>query len=136
MGAKDAADLLNVAETAHFSPDARVNEQIMATDTMVVRMNCYEPGQITPMHLHPGEDELIYIVEGEGTFAFRDADLEDLTFKAGDLVRLPGDQFHSIVAGPDGRVVLIYFMTPGYKSVRPDDPIRHPAIERLPGERS
>ena len=134
MGAKDAARCVNVAEAAHFSPDARINEELMATSTMVTRMNCYEPGQVTPMHMHPGEDEILYIVEGRGTVTFQGR--PDLPFKAGDLVCLPGDQFHQIVAGPDGRTVLIYFMTPDYASVRPGDRPGDPAITRLPGERA
>ena len=46
MGATDAPRCLNVTEAATFSPDARVNREIMATDTLVTRMNCYEPGSI------------------------------------------------------------------------------------------
>ena len=133
MGATDAPRCLNVTEAATFSPDARVNREIMATDTLVTRMNCYEPGQVTPMHLHPGEDEIIYIVEGSGAIAFQDR--EDLPFKAGDLLCLPGDQFHSIVAGPDGRTVLIYFMSPDYQSVRPAKTDSVQARTGLPGER-
>ena len=133
MGAKDAPRCVNVAEAAHFSPDMRVNEELMATSTMVSRMNCYEPGQVTPMHLHPGEDELIYVVEGEGTVTFEAR--EALPVKAGDLLCLPGDQFHQITCGPDRRMVLIYFMTPGYGSVRPDNTSAELARTRLPGER-
>jgi len=133
MGAKAAPRCVNVAKAATFSSDARVNREIMATDTMVTRMNCYEPGQVTPMHMHPGEDEVIYIVEGGGAIAFQDR--EDLPFKAGDLLCLPGDQFHSIVAGPDGRTVLIYFMTPDYASVRPSEIDAVQARTSLPGER-
>lgn len=133
MGAKDTPRCVNIAEAAHFSSDARVNEEVMATGTMVTRMNCYEPGQVTPMHLHPGEDEIIYVVEGSGHIAFRDRD--DLPFKSGDLLCLPGDQFHSIVAGPDRRTVVIYFMTPDYSSVRPPEVDAAEARTRIPGER-
>jgi len=133
MSANDIARTVNVAKAAHFSPDARINEQIMATPGLVVRMNCYEPGQVTPMHMHPDEDEILYIVEGRGTVTFEGG--TDLAVKAGDLVCLPSDQFHQIVAEPDGRMVLIYFMKPDYKSVRPAARAAHPAIQRLPGER-
>jgi len=136
MSAKDAARCVNVAEAANFSPDARVNQELMTTGTLVTRMNCYEPGQVTPMHLHPGEDEILYIVEGQGTVTFKDKDLKDLPFKAGDLVCLPADQFHQIEAGPDSRTVLIYFMKPDYASIRPDDHAAERAATRLPGERS
>jgi quercetin dioxygenase-like cupin family protein len=134
MSASDTARTVNVAKAAHFSPDARINEEIMATAGMVVRMNCYEPGQVTPMHMHPEEDEILYIVEGRGTVTFEGSDA--LAVKAGDLVCLPSNQFHQIVAGPDGRMVLIYFMKPDYKSVRPTARADHPASARLPGERA
>lgn len=133
MGANDAARSVNVAAAAHFLPDARVNEELMATADLVVRMNCYEAGQVTPMHMHPEEDEILYIVEGKGTVAFEGR--ADLPVRAGDLVCLPADQFHRIVAGPDGRMVLIYFMKPEYRSIRPEASTGHPAVTRLPGER-
>ena len=132
MRAKDAARCVNVAEAANFSLDARVNQELMATDSLVTRMNCYEPGQVTPMHMHPGEDEILYIVEGAGKIVFKESD--DLSFKAGDLVCLPADQFHQIVAGDDSRTVLIYFMKPNYRSVRPDDVDPNETATRLPGE--
>jgi quercetin dioxygenase-like cupin family protein len=133
MSANEIARSINIAQAAHFSPDARINEEIMATQGLVVRMNCYEPGQVTPMHMHPEEDEILYIVEGRGTVSFESG--TDLAVKAGDLVCLPSDQFHQIVAGPDGRMVLIYFMKPDYKSIRPAARVDHPAIARLHGER-
>jgi quercetin dioxygenase-like cupin family protein len=86
------------------------------------------------MHLHPGEDEIIYVVEGNGHIAFQER--EDLPFKTGDLLCLPGDQFHSIVAGPDKRTVVIYFMKPDYSSVRPTDVDAAQAGTSLPGERA
>ena len=134
MAGNEAARSVNVAEAAHFSPEARINEELMATHGLVVRMNCYEPGQATPTHMHPGEDEILYIVEGNGHVAFEGR--ADLPVRAGDLVCLPADQFHRIVAGPDGRMVLIYFMQPDYKSVRPAASVGDPAIARLPGERA
>ena len=134
MGANDVAKCLNLAEAATFSPEARVNREVMATKDMVVRMNCYEPGQVTPMHKHPDEDEVMYIAEGHGVVTFEVKD--DLTIKAGDLICLPSDQFHQIIAGPDDRMVLIYFMKPDYGSVRPDAADDNPAITQLHGEMS
>jgi len=134
MGANDVAQCLNLAEAATFSPEARVNREVMATKDMVVRMNCYEPGQVTPMHKHPDEDEVMYIAEGHGVVTFEVKD--DLTIKAGDLICLPSDQFHQISAGPDERMVLIYFMKPDYGSVRRDVSDATSAIKRLHGEAS
>ena len=134
MSANDTARVINVAEAANFSPDARVNQELMATNTLVTRMNCYEPGQVTPMHMHPDEDEILYVVEGQGVVTFKEA--KDVPVKAGDLICLPADQFHQINAGPDKRMVLIYFMKPDYASVRPDDRATEQAGTPLPGEKT
>lgn len=133
MTARKAARSVNLADAAAFSAVARVNKELMATDGLVVRMNCYEPGQATPMHMHPNEDEILYVVEGAGTVGFADSD--DLPVKAGDLVCLPKDQFHQIVAGPEDRMMLIYFMKPDYESVRPGERAGDATV-RLPGERA
>ena len=133
MGANDAATRINLADAITFSAEARTNRALMTTSVAEVRMNCYEPGQVTPMHMHPDEDEVMYIVEGRGRVIFEGRD--DLPISQGELVCLPSDQFHSIVAAPDSRMVLIYFMKPGYGSVRPDSAPTTTAAGRLHGER-
>ena len=105
----------------------------MATGGTVVHLDCYEPGQVTPMHKNPEEDAVLFIVGGAGFIRFETKD--GLPFKAGDLVCLPSEQYHSINARPDGRMRLLYFMKPGYKSVRRPGPQPLAEIKRLPGER-
>lgn len=134
MGVNDAATSIRLADAITFSAEARTNRELMTSSVAEVRMNCYEPGQVTPMHMHPDEDEVMYIVEGRGKVIFEGRD--DLPIAQGELVCLPSDQFHSIVAAPDSRMVLIYFMKPGYGSVRPDNSPRAIAVERLHGERA
>jgi quercetin dioxygenase-like cupin family protein len=132
MNATKDATTINLADIMTFSSDVRVNQEVLSTDRLMVRMNCYESGQVTPMHMHPEEDEVMYIVEGEGVVTFKDRD--DLPVKAGELVCLPSDQYHQITAGPEGRMVLIYFMTPEYGSIRPEGSTDESAVTRLPGE--
>ena len=96
-------------------------------------MNCYEPGQITPMHMHPDEEEVMIVIEGNGELLFKEHD--NLPIKQGDLIHLPSDQYHAIRAADDSRMVLVYFMKPGYNSLRPDQPIEDPTLTKLPGER-
>lgn len=71
MSATDAVQLVNMNEHARFSTHERVNQQLMASNELVTRMNCYESGQITPMHTHPHEDEVLYVIEGRGSLKFR-----------------------------------------------------------------
>lgn len=132
MNAMADATTINFAKSIKFSLDKRANQEVLSTNYLMVRMNCYEPGQVTPMHMHPEEDEVMYIVEGEGRVMFKNRG--DLPVKAGELVCLPSDQYHQIIAGLEGRMVLIYFMTPEYGSVRPEDHTKESAVKRLPGE--
>ena len=92
-------------------------------------MNCYEPGQITPLHMHPSDDEVVFCVEGRGAVTFE----ERTTCRSPALVSLPAGLAHRIEAAPDSRMVVIYTTNAGYTSLRP-----HPESggtgSRLPGE--
>lgn len=134
MSDNDGARSVNVTEAINFSPHARTSQEIMATGNLVTRMNCYEPGQATPQHMHPDEDETLYVVEGSGSVTVEGD--EALAIKTGDLICLPAGRFHRIDAGPHSRLVLIYFMKPDYTSVRPDVITEDSGIERLHGERA
>ena len=70
--------------------DALVNKELMSTKYAVVYSNCYESGQITPMHKPPNEDKFVYPFEvsGEVTSVAK----ETLTLNTSDLVCLPADQ--------------------------------------------
>jgi quercetin dioxygenase-like cupin family protein len=133
MGANDSATRIPLADAITFSTEVRINKALLTASMAEVRMNCYEPGQVTPMHMHPEEDEVMIVIEGRGKVLFEGRD--DLPITQGDLICLPSDQFHSIRAADDSRMVLVYFMKPGYGSIRPNRPMENPAIAKLHGER-
>ena len=133
MNTNNAATIIALSEVISYSAEARVNKELLTASMAEVRMNCYEPGQVTPMHKHPGEEEVMIVFEGNGEVLLDGND--NLPIKQGDLIRLPSDQFHSIRAAQDSRMVLVYFMKPGYMSQRPDRLHEKPSIEELHGER-
>ena len=133
MAATNAATVIALSDAISFSSEARVNKELLTATMAEVRMNCYEPGQITPMHMHPDEEEIMIVIEGRGAVLFEEQD--DLPIKQGDLIHLPSDQFHAIKAAEDSRMVLVYFMKPGYSSRRPSEPEENAAIAKLHGER-
>ena len=55
---------------------------------LVTRMNCYEPGQITPLHIHPNDDEVVFCVEGRETVTFEE--LDPVPLAPGSLVMSAG----------------------------------------------
>ena len=43
---------VNINDLKRYSSEARVNQPVVISKDLVTRMNCYEPGQITPLHVH------------------------------------------------------------------------------------
>ena len=124
---------LNLNDLIKFSPEARTNQPLLASNDLVTRMNCYEPGQVTPFHVHPNDDEVVICVEGRGAITF-DV-LPPVPMAPGSVVSLPAGLPHGIEAAADSRMVVVYTTNAGYTSERP----QHRAAEAgipLPGERS
>ena len=124
---------LNISGLIKYSQEARVNQPLLDSKDLVTRMNCYEPGQVTPFHVHPNDDEVIFCVEGRGAITF--ADRPDVPMTQGSLVSLPAGLPHGIAAAADSRMVVIYTTNAGYTSERPEGRAAEAGIA-LPGERA
>jgi quercetin dioxygenase-like cupin family protein len=124
---------VNINELKRYAPDARVNQPLLSSKDLVTRMNCYEPGQITPLHMHPTHDEVVFCVEGRGAVTFEERD--DVPMSPGTLVSLPAGLAHRIEAAPDSRMVVIYTTSAGYTSVRLHAESGGTGV-RLPGEQN
>ncbi len=123
---------LNINDLKKYSREARVNQPLLDSKDFVTRMNCYEPGQVTPFHVHPNDDEVIFCVEGRGAITFETRD--DVPMVPGSLVSLPAGLPHGIAAAKDSRMVVIYTTNAGYTSERPQHRAAEAGIS-LPGER-
>src|SRR6478672_13311920 len=118
MATHGKVQAVNIHELKRYSQEARVNQPVLASKDLVTRMNCYEPGQITPLHTHPDDDEVVFCVEGRGAVTFEDREPVPLT--PGAIVSLPAGLAHRIEAAPDSRMVVIYTANARYTSVRLD----------------
>lgn len=132
MSTRGAVKSLNINDLKKYSPEARTNQPLLDSTDFVTRMNCYEPGQITPFHVHPNDDEVIFCVEGRGAITF--ADRPDVPMVPGSLVSLPAGLPHGIAAAKDSRMVVIYTTNAGYTSERPEARPGEANIP-IPGER-
>jgi len=117
MATPGTVQAVNINDLKRYAPDARTNQPLLASKDLVTRMNCYEPGQITPLHMHPHDDEVVFCVEGRGAVTFEERDAVPMV--PGTLVSLPAGLAHRLEAAPDSRMVLIYTTNAGYTSVRP-----------------
>jgi len=129
MTTRGNVQAVNINDLKRYAPEARVNQPLLDSTDLVTRMNCYEPGQVTPLHLHPDDDEIVFCVEGRGAVTFEERDAVPLL--PGTIVSLPAGLAHRIEAAADSRMVVVYTTNAGYTSVRPASSDRS---VRLPGE--
>ena len=132
MTTRGELQAVNINDLKRYSPEARVNLRLLGSKDLITRMNCYEPGQVTPFHVHPDDDEVVFCVEGRGAVTFEDRD--DMPLVTGTLVSLPAGLPHGLKAAPDSRMVLIYTAQARYTSVRLHEDSGITTSVRLPGE--
>lgn len=69
----------------------------------------FPPDTFVPPHIHPSQDEYVYVLEGELTLAAGDA---DRAAGAGDLVRLPMGEPHGLFNRSGATVRCLFWVTP------------------------
>ncbi len=82
---------------------------IAQSSNMLVLVNCLEPGQAQPVHIHVGEDKFYLVLEGSGYFQVGD---EFQTAGPGKLVWAPSSLPHSVVNNGADRLVLLVVVAP------------------------
>ena len=69
----------------------------------------FPPETFVPAHIHPSQDEYVYVLDGELTLVTGEA--EDVA-GAGDLLRLPRGEPHGLFNRSGGTVVCLFWVTP------------------------
>jgi quercetin dioxygenase-like cupin family protein len=93
-----------------FAPDKRVRKMLFKTDQLWSEIACYEPGQSTPMHVHPREEEAIFVLEGT---ALMNVGGEERSVPAGSIVKFPNNVLHDVRnPGPDRCVIMFLKVNP------------------------
>lgn len=85
--------------------------QIMATGVVEL-----EAGKGHERHNHPGCDEIIYVMQGEGEqfIESEDGTVDKRSVKAGDLIFVPADLFHGTLnSGNSPMRLLVVYQTAG-----------------------
>ncbi len=77
-----------------YRGEKRVRKKLFEGAQFWAEMVCYEPGQSTPSHHHPKEDELFLTLEGHGTIIT--ADGTQLDAPTGSLVTVPATIKHEL----------------------------------------
>jgi mannose-6-phosphate isomerase-like protein (cupin superfamily) len=88
-----------------FAPDKRVRKMLFKTDQLWSEIACYEPGQSTAMHMHPREEEAIFVLEGT---AHMNIDGREVVVSAGSIVRFPDKVMHDVRNLGTERCVIMF----------------------------
>jgi len=77
--------------------------------SLIVGVNCLEPGQTQPVHHHQGADKVYVVMEGEGLFTVGD---ERHQGQPGDVIWAPAGVPHGVENHSGGRLTLLVGIAP------------------------
>lgn len=60
---------MNLLGAREVSPEHHIRKPLVNTPYCSVSVASWEPGQVSPIHHHPGADEIYHVLEGEGIFS-------------------------------------------------------------------
>jgi quercetin dioxygenase-like cupin family protein len=105
-----AAEVFDLHALKAFAPDKRVRKMLFKTDQLWSEIACYEPGQSTPMHQHPKEEEAIFVLEGT---AHMEIGGQEVVVPAGSVVKFPNQVLHDVRnRGPERCVIMFIKVNP------------------------
>ncbi|MBS4024552.1 MAG: cupin domain-containing protein [Clostridia bacterium] len=104
----ELCEFLKPLELAEFSSD-RVRKILKKTDRMAIEMICYKKGQSTVIHKHPKQDELFFVLKGEGVFLVDD---QEKTVSEGTLIYVPAGSEHGIMANLSEEFIVYFIKAP------------------------
>lgn len=100
----------NVFDEADFHERRRIRKALYLTDKLNVEVLCYMPGQSTPEHIHPSQDEFFYTVQGMGTITIEG---EPHEVGEGNMLYVFEGQKHAFENTSDDKWILMFIKGPG-----------------------
>jgi len=99
------AQLFDLHALKGFAAEKRVRKMLFKTDQLWSEIACYEPGQSTPMHQHPKEEEAIFVLEGTANM---NIDGREVVVPAGAIVKFPNAVMHDVRNLGTERCVIMF----------------------------
>ena len=88
-------EVIDLKAAQEFSPHRHVHKSLTETPRSDITIACWEPGQTSPIHCHPGADEIYHVMEGRGLFS--DGRTER-RLGPGDTVIFPAGEVHQVTS--------------------------------------
>ena len=95
----------NVEELKEFSHDKRVRKTLSKEGRFEMDLIFYEPNQSSPEHVHKHQDEIFYVVSGEGTMIING---KAIAVKEKDIILTPSGTTHGLINDSSSRLTLLF----------------------------
>ena len=86
-------EILDLHGSKQFSPTHHVYKTLAETPNSSISVVGWEAGQVSPIHSHPGADEIYHILEGEGLF---NDGTKEVRLGPGATVVFPAGEVHKV----------------------------------------
>jgi uncharacterized cupin superfamily protein len=92
-------------------PDRYAKATLFENESILVGMNCLEPGQSMQKHAHEKQNRFYLVLEGNGVFKVGD---QEGSFGLGMVVWIPAGNTHQIQNLGQQQLVLLVGIAPGH----------------------
>ena len=82
---------------------------LFSSDTLLLGLNCLEPGQVQKPHEHSDQDKFYYVVEGVGLFSLEQ---DKVSAGVGEVVWAPAGLSHGVKNEGSERLTLLVGIAP------------------------
>jgi mannose-6-phosphate isomerase-like protein (cupin superfamily) len=103
------SNFLRYSDRVGSNPDKQFKSTLFQSTRLMLGLNCLEPGQAQPAHVHGDQDKFYFVVEGTGEFEVGD---EARTAGEGMVVWAPAGMSHGVRNTSDRRLVLMVGIAP------------------------
>lgn len=94
---------------AAFREDKMGKATLFESGSIMVGLNCFEPGQEHKLHAHAGMDKVYQVVQGRGHFLLEG---QEIPMETGVMLIAPDGVPHGIRNDSDERLVVLAILSP------------------------
>ena len=102
-------DAINPHEHAVYRPDKMGKATLFESESVVLGLNAFEPGQSHSLHTHADMDKVYQVLEGTGVFLIED---REVIMGPGLLLVAPRGVPHGVRNNSDARLLLLTILAP------------------------
>ena len=98
-----------VSEHAGVNESKFYKTTLFRSETLLLGLNCLEPGQVQQSHDHPDQDKFYYVVEGQGQFSLEQ---NEISAGPGEVIWAPAGLSHGVKNEGTERLTLLVGIAP------------------------